>query len=127
MSRELWTAVDGYIGERLIGPDPALAAALSAMEELRRRKSRGEKVGDVRLIFTRAEEIGFIGAIAACKHKSVSKKSRLICLENSRSFAESPIGAGKPHVRQFAEWVLEEARRDSAQEAKITALNPRTG
>ncbi len=26
---------------------------------------------------------------------------------------ESPLGAGKPHVRQFADWVLEEARRDS--------------
>ena len=33
MSRELWTAVDGYIGERLIGPDPALDAALRASAE----------------------------------------------------------------------------------------------
>jgi len=29
VSRELWTAVDGYIGERLIGSDRALDAALS--------------------------------------------------------------------------------------------------
>ena len=33
MSRELWTAVDRYIGERLIGSDPALDAALSASAE----------------------------------------------------------------------------------------------
>ena len=33
MSRELWTAVDGYIGERLIGSDQALDAALSASAE----------------------------------------------------------------------------------------------
>ena len=33
MSRELWTAVDGYIGERLIGSDPALDAALRASAE----------------------------------------------------------------------------------------------
>ena len=33
MSRELWTAVDSYIGERLIGSDPALDAALSASAE----------------------------------------------------------------------------------------------
>jgi len=40
---------------------------------------------------------------------------------------ESPIGTGKPHVRQFADWVLDEARRDSQQEAKITTLNRQTG
>jgi len=33
VSRELWTAVDGYIGERLIGSDPALDAALRASAE----------------------------------------------------------------------------------------------
>jgi len=33
VSRELWTAVDGYIGERLIGSDQALDAALSASAE----------------------------------------------------------------------------------------------
>lgn len=68
----------------------ALAAALSVLEVLRSRKGF-EHVG---VLLTRAEEIGFIGAIAACKFKSVSKKARLICLENSRSFTESPIGAG---------------------------------
>ena len=36
-------------------------------------------------------------------------------LVGSRAYfiIESPLGAGKPHVRQFADWVLEEARRDS--------------
>jgi len=33
VSRELWTAVDRYIGERLIASDPALDAALSASAE----------------------------------------------------------------------------------------------
>jgi predicted O-methyltransferase YrrM len=33
VSRELWNAVDGYIGERLIGSDPALDATLSASAE----------------------------------------------------------------------------------------------
>ncbi len=72
----------------------AVAAALAAIDVLRKRKS----VGNVGVLLTRAEEIGFIGAIAACKLRSVSKRARLICLENSRSFAESPIGAG-PIVR----------------------------
>ena len=71
-----------------------VAAALCAMDVLGRRK----RMGHVALLFTRAEEVGFIGAIAACKAKSVPARSRLICLETSRSFAESPIGAG-PIVR----------------------------
>ncbi len=72
----------------------AVAAALAALDVLRNRKS----AGNVGVLLTRAEEIGFIGAIAACKLRSVPKRARLICLENSRSFAESPIGAG-PIVR----------------------------
>lgn len=76
----------------------AVAAALSAMEELRGRNAAGEKVGDVRLLFTRAEEIGFIGAIAACKLGTTPKGARVIALENSRAFPESPIGGG-PIVR----------------------------
>jgi endoglucanase len=76
----------------------AVAAALSALEELRARRARGEPVLDVRLLFTRAEEIGFIGAIAACKLGTMPKGSRVIALENSRSFPDSPIGGG-PIVR----------------------------
>ncbi|MBB6430350.1 M20/M25/M40 family metallo-hydrolase [Algisphaera agarilytica] len=53
---------------------------------------------DVRLLCTRAEEIGFVGAIAACKSGIIPKKARLIALENSKSFADSPLGGG-PIVR----------------------------
>lgn len=53
---------------------------------------------DVRLLCTRAEEIGFVGAIAACKSGIIPKGARLIALENSKSFAESPLGGG-PIVR----------------------------
>ena len=72
----------------------AVAAALSTLDVLRKHKDASH----VGVLFTRAEEIGFIGAIAACKHRSVPKRARLICLENSRSFAESPISGG-PIVR----------------------------
>lgn len=72
----------------------AVAAALATLDELRSSK----KADHIGVLLTRAEEIGFIGAIAVCKHKSVPKSARLICLENSRSFAESPIGGG-PIVR----------------------------
>jgi putative aminopeptidase FrvX len=68
----------------------AVAAALAFYDTIHDRPGF-EHVG---LLFTRAEEIGFVGAIAACRLGSVPKDARLICLENSRSFAESPIGAG---------------------------------
>jgi endoglucanase len=69
-----------------------LAAAIAAFDSLDKCKE------DVRLLFTRAEEMAFIGAIAACKAKTIEKKARLVCLETSKSFAESPIGGG-PIVR----------------------------
>lgn len=68
----------------------AVAAALATLDVVRKRKGM-EHVG---VLLTLAEEVGFIGAIGACKYTSVPKTSRLICLENSRSFAESPIGGG---------------------------------
>jgi endoglucanase len=76
----------------------ALAAAVSAFETLRGLAAGGERVEDVRLLFTRSEEIGFTGAIAACKLGTIPAGARVIALENSRSFPDSPIGAG-PIVR----------------------------
>ncbi|HRQ76392.1 MAG TPA: hypothetical protein PK098_10790 [Phycisphaerales bacterium] len=68
----------------------AVAAALSTLDVLRRRRG----LEHVAVLLTVAEEVGFIGAIGACRAKSIPKSARLICLENSRSYAESPIGAG---------------------------------
>ncbi len=76
----------------------ALGAALAALDVLRSARAAGEPVGDVRLLLTRAEEIGFVGAIAACRHGTIGAGARLIALENSRSFPDSPIGGG-PIVR----------------------------
>jgi putative aminopeptidase FrvX len=76
----------------------AAASALGALDALRRMGEGGEPVPDVRLLFTRAEEVGFIGAIAACRHGTIPEDARVIALENSRSFDDSPIGGG-PIVR----------------------------
>ena len=72
----------------------AAAAALCAFDRIRRRKGQ-EHVG---LLFTVAEEVGFIGAIGAATNGIIPKAARLVCLENSRSFPESPIHGG-PIVR----------------------------
>ncbi len=72
----------------------AAAAALAAFDVLRTRTPRE----DVRLLFTRSEEIGFIGAIAACHNNTMPRNSRVIALENSRAFPDSPVHGG-PVVR----------------------------
>jgi endoglucanase len=68
-----------------------VAAALAAFDAL------GPK-SPVRVLLTRAEEMGFVGAIAAVKNRTIPRRARLVCLENSKSYAESPIGGG-PIVR----------------------------
>jgi endoglucanase len=69
----------------------AVAAALVAFDRLLANR----KAAHVGLLFTRAEEVGFVGAIHAARNGFVPRNARLICLENSRSFPhDSPIGAG---------------------------------
>jgi len=72
----------------------ALAAALCALDELRSIND----TNDTRVLLTRAEEIGFIGAIGASRDGFMPKDSRIIALENSRAFDDSPIHGG-PIVR----------------------------
>jgi putative aminopeptidase FrvX len=76
----------------LAGVAAALGAFDLALSDPRTQRS------DVRLLFTRSEEVGFIGMIAAVKARTIPRSARLITLENSRSFADSPIGGG-PIVR----------------------------
>ncbi|MEM6392202.1 MAG: M20/M25/M40 family metallo-hydrolase [Planctomycetota bacterium] len=91
----------------------AVAAALSALDLLRKHQPRT----DVRLLFTRAEEVGFIGALAVAKSRSIPRKARLLCLENSKAFAESPLGGG-PIVRVGDRTsVFTPARTDAAARA----------
>lgn len=89
---------DGVLYTNACDDLAALAAALSAMEELRLAAEAGETLQDTRLLFTRAEEIGFVGAIGASRDTTMPMDARVIALENSRSFEDSPIGGG-PIVR----------------------------
>jgi putative aminopeptidase FrvX len=84
------TVVDGRLHAPACDDLAGVAAALAAFDVLRNRRD-GASFG---VLLTRAEEVGFLGAIAACKNHTLTRRARLICLENSRSFRESPIGAG---------------------------------
>lgn len=66
-----------------------VAAALAALDRVR----RAERV-DLRVLLTRAEEVGFVGAVAACKRGTLPKRSRVVVLENSRAYDDSPSGGG---------------------------------
>lgn len=73
----------------------AVAAALTAYDLV----SRDRRLAHAALLLTRAEEVGFVGAIGAARGGFIPKNARLVCLECSRSFPhDSPIGAG-PIVR----------------------------
>lgn len=89
---------DGLLHTNACDDLAAAGAALAAFDVLRDVRRSGTAAGDVRLLFTRAEEIGFIGALAACRARSLPPGARLLALENSRSFDDSPIGGG-PIVR----------------------------
>ena len=69
----------------------AAAAALSALDEMLDAPGRAH----FGVLFTVAEEVGFLGAIHAARSGWVPRDARLLCLENSRSFPQdSPIGGG---------------------------------
>ena len=96
-----WSFRSGSLGirnGRLYAPGcddlAGVAAVLAALDDLRKNPNAGH----VGVLLTRAEEVGFVGAIAACTNGSFPQEARLVCVEMSRSFEESPIGAG-PIVR----------------------------
>ena len=70
-----------------------VAAALSALDRL---ASAG--VGHFSVLLTRAEEIGFVGAIAACELKTLPAGARVLSIECSRQSPDAPVGGG-PIVR----------------------------
>lgn len=90
--------VDGMLYTNACDDLAAVAAALAALEELSLAAEGGAKPLDTRILFTRAEEIGFVGAIGASRDATMPMDARVIALENSRSFDDSPIGGG-PIVR----------------------------
>ncbi len=66
-----------------------VAAALSAFDAL------GRSASSVRVLLTRAEEVGFVGAIGACASGVIPKKAIVVALECSKSDPnQSPLGAG---------------------------------
>lgn len=71
-----------------------VAAVLSALDRARKDPT----LGHFGVVLTRAEEEGLLGSIGAARHQTIREDARVISVETSRAFPESPIGAG-PVVR----------------------------
>lgn len=67
------------------------AAALCALNEVCRKKPKGVAVQG---LFTRSEELGFLGALEAVRLKTVPKNAVVLSLETSKALANAPQGNG---------------------------------
>lgn len=79
--------ITGRVCDDLLGA----AVVLCALDELSRRQPAGAAVWG---LFTRAEEIGFLGALEAIRLHTVPRRARVLSLECSKALADAPQGGG---------------------------------
>ncbi len=88
-------------GSRLHAPAcddlAGVAAALAVLDTVAGRR-RPAGAAPLRVLLTRAEEVGFVGAISACRLGTIPADARVVVLEASKASPEAPIGDG-PIVR----------------------------
>jgi endoglucanase len=73
--------------------DLAGVAGILAVLEVVDRIDPARRV-DVRGLLTRAEEVGFVGAIAAARSGRLPKGARIVAIEASKALPHAPQGAG---------------------------------
>lgn len=69
-------------------------AGVAAMIEALARVARKGAAGALSCLFTRAEEVGFIGAIGAIRAGTISRDCAVVSIETSSARPHTPIGAG---------------------------------
>ena len=88
------TLKKGLLHTRACDDPAAVVALLAALDEMNRRRIRGECI----VFFTRAEETGLNGALVMAKQNALPARSKIIALENSSATGRAEIGGG-PVVR----------------------------
>jgi putative aminopeptidase FrvX len=86
-----WSVDDGRITGRVCDDLLGAAAVLVTLDELARRRPDGVAVWG---LFTRAEEIGFLGALAAIRLGTVPPGATVLSLECSKALPDAPQGGG---------------------------------
>ncbi len=91
----MWDFPDAVIRNKKIYArgcdDLAGAAAMLAGIDVLVRNRHG---CDAYFLFTRAEEVGFVGAIAACRLKTIPKKCYVVAMETSSELPHARMGDG---------------------------------
>ena len=67
------------------------SAALAVLDDLARTRPRGVRVWG---FFTRAEEVGFLGALAGIRARTLPRDARVLSLEASRALPHAPQRGG---------------------------------
>jgi len=67
-----------------------VAACLAALDAARHRPERRH----LAVLLTRAEEVGFVGALAAVRAGTVPPGARVVSVETSKAFPDAPVGGG---------------------------------
>ena len=80
----------GRLASKALDNVLSCAAILAVMARLRRRRAAADVLG----VFTRAEEVGFVGAGGVLRSRALAASRPLVVLETSRASAQAPHGAG---------------------------------
>jgi len=80
----------GRVSARGCDDQAGVAAVLCAMGRL----ARSGMEADVTGLLTRAEEAGFVGAMGACRNRSIPLRTPVIGLETSQAQPRAPLGGG---------------------------------
>ncbi len=94
-SAGMWDLPDPYLHDDLVlarGCDDLAGSA--ALLALLQRLSRAQAAAEVYCLFTRAEEVGFAGAIGAARSGTLPKNVPVFSIETSSALANAAIGAG---------------------------------
>ena len=117
--------LDGeYIRMRAVDDLAGCAAALAAMARLTRGWERPE--GDVYALFTRAEEVGLVGARLAAEARLLPPNTLIISAESSRTLPGAEQGKG-PVIRVGDAGSTFDADAESVLVRAREALNEREG
>ena len=81
---------DGCVYARGCDDIAGCAAMLALLERLSKRRAKAA----VYCLFTRAEEVGFVGAIGAAKTGTIPKRLPIIAIETSKALVNAKIGDG---------------------------------
>lgn len=80
--------------DRVVAPACDDLAGVAAIVEMLGRLSRKQASANVYALFTRAEEVGFVGAVGAIRAKTLPKRAAVVSIETSSALVNAPIGDG---------------------------------